>query len=38
VLGFSTLLLLTPAGAAFAARLVVRDLSWRALLYHSTAA
>jgi hypothetical protein len=36
LLGFGTLLLLAYAGAAFAARLVVRDLSWRALLYHST--
>jgi hypothetical protein len=36
LLGFGTLLLLAYAGAAFTARLVVRDLSWRALLYHST--
>jgi hypothetical protein len=37
LLGFSALLMLGYAGAGFAARLVVRGLSWRALLYHSTA-
>ena len=35
--GLSALLMLGYAGAGFAARLVVRGLSWRALLYHSTA-
>jgi hypothetical protein len=37
LLGFSALLMLAYAGAGFAARRVVRGLSWRALLYHSTA-